>query len=1063
MDLFFNTTMFFPKYIQSSFIISCIFSLSILFSNDEITLYEQTDVLISEGKYSEAIDNLIILNQEDPNEYLVQFYLGFCYLNLNELDKAEMHFLQIVDIESDDMKFVYYNLACISFRQKENLSGLNYLEEAFKLGFFERNALLEDPDMETVKNDPRFKYLVDHYFSKNNILSKEYFEEGQSLFKSEKYKKAIKSFNNAIKYGQKTTKINYLILGDSYMYIGSCYQKLEKYIKSVDAFQKSIPYYLEIDYNVGLINSYISFNYQQLKNYPNVIEYAEKAIANFMEINDSLEIANHYFFLGEQYFLSGDYPNARAYLEQFMEYDTIEHDLESYAFSMQYLAASYLRTGSIEKSLLLSDKLMELADTHNLVAFKVSAPIVIGFPLLGMGRFEEGLDIMLGSLNFLNNYEPPDPDETLPFAKYMVNAMIGYGYIAVAKKFEPAIPYFETAFSIAERDNLEDALYYYLRSMETLYVKQDIKSGLKLLEKAVKHPSAKGTWIGMYPTFLNELGMMYYYNNNIKKAYDYLFQAYDYSSKLNDSAGLSTSLIYIATCSMLDAIKGENNESLELAEGALSELIEIFETVNLNEEKFSKEILDQILPFYELYAMVLFFADRGIEALAVLEDIKSRNLKSKLLEIDHHNALDEKKDIILSDNEILIGFDIINNSSHQIYQVEDEIMDFTQSSLNLDIEDNGFDIFVQTFSTADSIFWDQKDTEHELFSESMPTLDVIIKIYNNYLKNRDPRAKELSSSIYKYLFSSDHMIQIKDKTHIIIMPDPLLSYLPFETLIDENGKYLIETYDISYIQSEDIYSIIQSRENNTNNKLIAFGGVVYNISPDNSTTDSNIDLMELEKIVLSTMETRGSLTDIYFHMGFSETPYLPFTLSEVQTIGKIVSDATIITGRAASENKLKEMSNSGKLAEYNVLHFSTHGFIVPEISDLSALVLAADDNDKEDGYLNAYEIMNLDIKADFVNLSACETGLGKIYKGEGVVGLTQAFLIAGTNAVSVTLWPVADESTSIFMIEMYKTAEEMDISYLESMSIIKRQFIRGKFGEKYKDPYYWSPFVYYGK
>ena len=104
-----------------------------------------------------------------------------------------------------------------------------------------------------------------------------------------------------------------------------------------------------------------------------------------------------------------------------------------------------------------------------------------------------------------------------------------------------------------------------------------------------------------------------------------------------------------------------------------------------------------------------------------------------------------------------------------------------------------------------------------------------------------------------------------------------------------------------------------------------------------------------------------------------------------------------------------------------------------------------------------------DIKADFVNLSACETGLGKIYKGEGVVGLTQAFMIAGANAMSVTLWPVADESTSIFMREMYKIAEELDMSYLESMSTVKRKFIKGDFGDEYRDPYYWAPFVYYGE
>jgi hypothetical protein len=109
------------------------------------------------------------------------------------------------------------------------------------------------------------------------------------------------------------------------------------------------------------------------------------------------------------------------------------------------------------------------------------------------------------------------------------------------------------------------------------------------------------------------------------------------------------------------------------------------------------------------------------------------------------------------------------------------------------------------------------------------------------------------------------------------------------------------------------------------------------------------------------------------------------------------------------------------------------------------------------------EIAELDIKADFVNLSACETGLGKIYGGEGVVGLTQSFLLAGANAVSVSLWMVADESTSQFMVSMYDRIQDKEISYADAMTEVKRRFINGNYGEVYKAPYYWAPFVYYGK
>jgi len=114
----------------------------------------------------------------------------------------------------------------------------------------------------------------------------------------------------------------------------------------------------------------------------------------------------------------------------------------------------------------------------------------------------------------------------------------------------------------------------------------------------------------------------------------------------------------------------------------------------------------------------------------------------------------------------------------------------------------------------------------------------------------------------------------------------------------------------------------------------------------------------------------------------------------------------------------------------------------------------------EDGYLTMKEIAMLDINADFVNLSACETGLGKIYGGEGVVGLTQSFLVAGANGLSVSLWQVADESTMKFMIGVYRLVQEKGIGYDRVITEMKRTFL-GK--ESYSSPFYWAPFVYYGE
>ena len=195
-------------------------------------------------------------------------------------------------------------------------------------------------------------------------------------------------------------------------------------------------------------------------------------------------------------------------------------------------------------------------------------------------------------------------------------------------------------------------------------------------------------------------------------------------------------------------------------------------------------------------------------------------------------------------------------------------------------------------------------------------------------------------------------------------------------------------------------------------------------------------------------------------MGFNSFNEIPFTLKEVNNIKKINAGVNLYTGEMVSESHIKKLSKQGELKKYEVIHFATHGVVIPEIPELSALVLSQPEkSNEEDGFLNMEEIALLDLQADFINLSACETGLGKVYGGEGVVGLTQAFLVAGANGLAVSLWQVADKSTMEFMTGLYDLAKRKKISYDRAITKMKRRFIKDK---KYSNPFYWAPFVYYG-
>ena len=129
------------------------------------------------------------------------------------------------------------------------------------------------------------------------------------------------------------------------------------------------------------------------------------------------------------------------------------------------------------------------------------------------------------------------------------------------------------------------------------------------------------------------------------------------------------------------------------------------------------------------------------------------------------------------------------------------------------------------------------------------------------------------------------------------------------------------------------------------------------------------------------------------------------------------------------------------------------------------MVLSLVGNKNEDGFLRTDEVFNLRLGAPLVMLSACETGLGKEKRGEGVMGLTRAFMYAGAPTVGVTLWSVADKSTAELMTDFYKRllaspgASPSAASASSAMRNAQLAMINGK---KYSAPFYWAPFVLVG-
>ncbi|MEQ8424626.1 MAG: CHAT domain-containing protein, partial [Cyclobacteriaceae bacterium] len=156
----------------------------------------------------------------------------------------------------------------------------------------------------------------------------------------------------------------------------------------------------------------------------------------------------------------------------------------------------------------------------------------------------------------------------------------------------------------------------------------------------------------------------------------------------------------------------------------------------------------------------------------------------------------------------------------------------------------------------------------------------------------------------------------------------------------------------------------------------------------------------------------------------------------------------------ADEDQIK----SASIKEYKYLHFATHGVVDEQNPELSRIFLSQ--GQSEDGNLYSGEIYNLELDADLVALSACETGLGKISKGEGVIGLSRALVYAGARSIIVSFWNVADASTSQLMTEFYaKLLSQNNNDFAAALRSSKLKMISEG---KYAPPYYWAPFVILG-
>jgi CHAT domain-containing protein len=258
---------------------------------------------------------------------------------------------------------------------------------------------------------------------------------------------------------------------------------------------------------------------------------------------------------------------------------------------------------------------------------------------------------------------------------------------------------------------------------------------------------------------------------------------------------------------------------------------------------------------------------------------------------------------------------------------------------------------------------------------------------------------------------------------IRILPDGALWRVPFHALIDRDGRHLVDRAVVSYSPSLALTKRCDTIPA-ARGTLLAFGDPAINTA------------------------TADASRSLYRDVSLGR---LPDAATEAQRIAKLYDGANVRTGKEAREAVFKE-----EAASYRILHLAAHSIVDDRAPMFSSIVLAASDaNPLEDGLLEAREVADLKLGADLAVLSACETARGAVTPGEGILGLSWAFLAAGVPTTVVSQWKVGSASTAGLMIDFHRGLQ----GGAPPAEALRAAMLALRRDPRWQHPFYWAPFV----
>ena len=322
-----------------------------------------------------------------------------------------------------------------------------------------------------------------------------------------------------------------------------------------------------------------------------------------------------------------------------------------------------------------------------------------------------------------------------------------------------------------------------------------------------------------------------------------------------------------------------------------------------------------------------------------------------------------------------------------------------------------------------------------VYSIPVKALDLAARVrrFREHVAARDLGFAAEARALYATLLKPAQR-ELAGKDTLVLVPDGVLWELPFQALQPRADRYLIEDLAISYAPSLTVLrEMTRSKpRRRTEETLLAFGNPALEPSPSSTPPDRDDELKPL-----------------------------PDAERQVRALGQLYGrDARVYVGAAAREARVKAEAPRAR-----ILHLATHGMVDDASPMYSHLVLARTPADQDDGVLEAWELMKLDLQAELVVLSACDTARGRAGAGEGVMGLTWALFVAGSPATVVSQWSVESASTTRLMLAFHgaiKASLDRGHDLTGKARALQRASVSLLHDAQYRHPFYWAGFVLVG-